>query len=237
MKKIGITFFVVVLFFVSFISAQSLDIEMKNKYAPGETINFKVVLYDDNLQKIDGSVKYEVYNHYSEIVATGNTFSGETVNYKISEDAYRGPWKIVVTSNGIVVDRLFNVGELEKAEITLEGDTLIITNVGNVIYEKPILIYIGENHETALVNLDIGQTKRIRLTAPTGEYAIKVNDGTDDNLFEATGVALTGNAIGLQSVIKGNFFQQYPMLIIFVFVLVGLFSVVLVHRVKNKSAE
>ena len=52
--------------------------------------------------------------------------------------------------------------ELEKALITLDGETIIVKNVGNVPYRKPIQILIGEFEETALVPLGIGETKEIK---------------------------------------------------------------------------
>ncbi len=51
----------------------------------------------------------------------------------------------------------------------------------------------------------MGQTKRIRLTAPDDVYNVKISDGTQENTFEVVGVSLTGNVIGLESVIPKIF--------------------------------
>ncbi len=196
-------------------SNEKIGIEVGNSYIPGETVSIKITLYDDVSNKIQGVVNYKILNYYSEVVKEGKTNSGEEILYELPKDAYQGPWKIIANYNEIETNSLFNVGELEKAEIKLEEDNLIITNIGNTFYNKKILIYIGEQDQTADVSLEIGQTKRIRLTAPDGDYDIRVIEGNEEKVLEFEGISLTGNVIGLERVIGDNFWKKYPMVSIF----------------------
>ncbi len=240
MKKKSTVFVISILMiylFIVSVSAEKIEINIENNYAPGEDINFKIILYDDNLNIMDGKVDFQILDFFSSVVQEGKADSGKFVIFKLPENAERGPWAVRANYNDASAERLFNVGELEKAEIKLEGDNLVITNVGNVPYEKPILIYIGEHHETALVSLVIGQTKRIRLTAPPGEYTIKVNDGTEDNIFEATGVTLTGNVVGIESVIERGFWKRYPLVSLFLIVLGGAVLAVFVLKIRKKISK
>jgi len=150
------------------------------------------------------------------VIKEGVVNSGDEISFRLSGDAIQGPWKITAKYNELEVNRLFNVGESEKAEINLEGDVLTIKNIGNSIYNKKILIYIGENDQTADVTLEIGQTKKIRLTAPDGDYDIQVIEGNEEKTLEFKGVSLTGNVVSLERVmVVDSFWRRYPMVIAF----------------------
>jgi hypothetical protein len=236
-KKWGLSFVFGILFILSLniIYAEKLNIEIGNNYIPGEEVVFKIVLYDDSNKQIDGEVDYIIYNYYTEIVKEGVAFSGKEVAFKLPEDAIKGPWEISASYNGVDAPRtLFNVGELEKVMIKLEGDNLIVTNIGNSpIYDKKILIYIGNKDQTALVSLEKGQTKRIRLTAPEGNYDIRVI-GEDEIVFKD--VSLTGNVVGLERVVGDNFWQKYPLISLF-FMAVGLLVIFVIGlRFYNKHS-
>lgn len=235
-KRIVIVFgMFLILSFLGAVYAEKLDIEVKDSYVPGDEIKFKVVLYDDNNNKIQGQINYELQDYYTELMIGGVTDSGQEIVYKLPENARQGPWKITADYEKINANRLFNVGELEKAEIKLEGDVLIIKNVGNTAYDKKILIYIGSVDQTAQVYLEIGQEKRIRLTAPDGQYDIKVIEGNDENVLEFNGVGLTGNVIGLESVFgKQGFWKQYPVVALFLGALIFVILVISVLKIKDK---
>jgi len=222
-------------FLVVPVYAEKIDIVMGNSYLPGEDVSFKIILYDDENNKIDGQVNYVIQDYYTEIMGQGSSSSGDEVNFKIPENAIQGPWKIVASYNTLEVNRLFNVGELAKAEIVLQGDILTLRNIGNAVYNKKILIYIGQNDQTADVYLDIGQVKKIRLTAPDGKYDIRVIEGNEEQVLEFSDVILTGNVIGLERVFGEGFWQRYP--IVGVFLIALLLVVVVVSVLKFVKKE
>lgn len=231
MEKRVILIVVFLMFFSLFsvsVFAEKLDIEIENSYVPGEEMNFKLVLYDNENNKIAGEISYILKDYYADIAKEGSISSGQEVSFEIPNNAIQGPWKIIANYKDIEFNRLFNIGELEKAEIKLEGDVLILRNIGNSIYNKKILIYIGEEDQTAQVFLDIGQTKQIRLTAPTGEYRVKVIEGNEEQVLEFNGVSLTGNVIGLESVMGDGFWRKYPIVGVFLLVLLIVAMVVVV---------
>ncbi len=220
-KEIILAFgILLVLSFLGVVYAEKLDIEVKDSYVPGDEIRFKVVLYDDKNNKIDGKINYVLQDYYTELMIGGSADSGQEIVYKLPTDAYQGPWKIIASYKDIDVNRLFNVDNLEKAEIKLEGDILIIKNVGNTPYEKRILIYIGQEDQTAqVVFLEVGQEKKIRLTAPDGQYDIRVVEGVDEgkeNVLEFRGVGLTGNVVGLERILgDAGFWQENKIVVLF----------------------
>ena len=237
MKKGKLIKILVILFvfLIGFVSAEKLGIQVKDNYTPGENLNFKIILYDNNNNEISGRVNFEIRDPYNNITQ-GTVNSGEIINYNLPNDAWRGLWEIIANYNDIEQKEYFGVLELEKADIKLEGQLLIIKNIGNVPYKKLITISIGDNKETwkgnALVPLDVGESKKIKLTG-NGSYDIRVNDGTqeDDLVFES--VALTGNVIGVKRVDVENPLKKYPLIILFFLVIMVAIVIITVSRVFN----
>ncbi len=223
---------IIVYMFIMLINAQKLDIQIKNSYLPGEEINFKMILYGDNNQLINEKVNYEIQDFYTEVVKSDSANSGENVKFSLPENSIRGHWAIIAKYNDIEKKQLFNVLELEKAEIKLEGQKLIVKNIGNIPYRKPIQISIGDHEETSIVPLGIGETKEIKLTAPDGEYDVSVSDGTKENTLIFRGVSLTGNVIGLERP-NESLIQKYPILTLFFIVIILAIVAISVLRIRN----
>jgi hypothetical protein len=198
------------------LAENKIDIQIGNAYIPGDTVKFKIIIYDEQNNIISDKVNFIVQDYYTDLIEQGQINSNEEREFKIPENTVQGYGKLVADYNNVKSERLFDVGELEKASISLEQDNLVITNVGNTAYNKPISISIGDHSETALVPLEIRQTKKIRLTAPAGRYDIRVSDGTNENTLEFSDIGLTGNVIGLESVIGDGFWKKYPLVVLFI---------------------
>lgn len=228
-----IVFICIMLSFVNLANAEGIGISTKKNDA--DTFNFKITLYDDNKNKIEGQLSYFIQDFHAEIVQEGSVNSGDDINFKLPKNPYQGPWKITARYKDIEANELFNVGDVKRGDIKLEGDNLIIENTGNVAYDKKILIIIGDQDQPADILLNVGQTKRIRLTAPTGEYTVKVDDG-EKQVIE-TGVSLTGNVIGVERVIEGGFWSKYPMVALFLLSLFLVFVIVSVLKIHDRLAD
>lgn len=212
------TILCIILLTTPLILAEKLDIQIKDSYTPGDDINFKIVLYDEDNNKIDGEIYYEMQNYYTDIIDSKTINSGEQTTFKLPENAIIGYWAIIARKGEIEKKQLFDVKELEKADIKLEDSTLIITNIGNIPYAKSIGISIDDYYENIFVSLDIGEKKEIQLTGQNQEYNIKIYEGEKEKI-EFQRVTLTGNVIGVNQSGE-NFVKKYP--------LVGLFLIVIV---------
>lgn len=219
-----------VIFSVFLVNAEAIGIDVKK--IADDNFNFKLTLYDDNRVKIDGQLDYSIQNFHTEIVQEGKIDSGENINFKLPKNPVQGPWKITVKYNGIEFNELFNVGDVKRADIRLEKDNMIIENTGNIPYDKKILIHINNEIQTIQVYLSVGQLKKIKLTAPNGDYTIKVDDG--EKQITQTGVSLTGNVIGMESIMEGGFWSKYPLVALFLLSLFLVFAVISILKVHNR---
>ena len=224
---IGILF---IIFLIGFAYAEKLEIRLK-QISP-DRFNFTIILYDNDNNKIDGEIGYKIQDYYTDNVGEGKVNSGEEISFELPKNPAQGPWKISASYDGAEISELFNVGDVKRADIRLEGDNLIVENTGNVAYDKKILITIGNEDQTAQIYLDVRQTKKIRLTAPDGQYNVKIDDG--EKLVSQSDVSLTGNVVGLESVIDGGFWSRYPLVALFLLSLFLVFVIVSVLKIRNR---
>src|SRR4030042_1007981 len=214
--SLGLVFLLFVSFSVILVYSEEISIEIGDSFVPGGIVIARITLYDNNANQIQGLVNYKILNYYTDIMASGSVNSREEILYELPTNAIQGPWKIIASYNGIETSNLFNVDDLEKAEIKLQGDILIVKNIGNTPYDKKILIYIGQEDQTASIFLEIGQTKEIRLTAPEGKYDVRVIEGNNEKTLEFNDISLTGNAVGLERVLgDAGFLQKNSIIILF----------------------
>jgi len=223
------------LILISFVSAEKLSLQIER--LNNDLINFKITIYDDNNNKIDGESNYIIQDYYDSAVGFGKANSGDEISFKLPKNPSQGLWKINASYNGKSITELFNVGDIKRADIRLEKDNLIIENTGNVVYDNKILITIGDIQTSETVYLAIGEARKLKLTAPAGEYTVKVDDGTGDKNLVFNGVSLTGNVIGLEKVTEGNFFQRYGIISIFLAVLFIVSIIVGLRRMRINNGS
>ena len=225
------------LMIVSVVSAEKLGVGVENSFLDDGSVDFRITLYDDDLNKIDGRVEYVILNPYSDEIASGVVDSGDVVDFLVPESEYSGTWGINANYGDVSVSEKFLIDELKKVDIRLEEDYLVVTNIGNAFYDKKILIKIGGEDQTAIVYLDVGQSKKIKLTAPQGEYTVTVNDGGKGDDLVFSNVQLTGNVVGLERVVEGGFWKQYPLVSLFLVVLLLVVVVVVTSKLYHKFSK
>ncbi len=228
----GLMFIVLFSLSINFVFAEKLSLQIERLH--DDNINFKITIYDNNNNKIDGKANYVIKDYSERVVGVGNSNSGEEVSFKLGKNPTSGIWKMIANYGEDSVTELFNVGDIKRADIILEGDSLIIENTGNIAYDNSILITIGDSSQTEKVYLAVGEVRKFRLTAPAGDYIVKVDDGSGGRNLVFNGVSLTGNVVGLENVTEGNFLQKYPLVSVFlVVVFVGFFILTFIMRRKG----
>ena len=87
--------------------------------------------------------------------------------------------------------KIFEIEEFKRAKFEIEGEKLIITNLGNIIYDRKIEITIGQTTGIKNPILNPGEKISYRLIAPEGTYTIRISDGISTPLI-VQDVKLTG---------------------------------------------
>jgi hypothetical protein len=198
-KKTNILLLSLIFLAASFATAQEYSIDIsglgQEEYNIGEEMIFKIILLEDKIQA-NKEVTYKITDTLGKKEITGTTTSNQETSIKIENDFTGGIWTITANYSDTQVKRTFLVGENSKVEFLIEGDELIIRNIGNVRYTKTIQIKIGNEINTYAQNIKAGEEKILKLVSKDGEYDIEVTDGKTTIKKEHMQLFGTGNVVG-----------------------------------------
>src|SRR3989344_5713461 len=242
---------------LTFASAEPFSIDISGlkagEYSIGEEVNFNVVLLD-NGALLSNDINLKLSDALGKKVIEKTVRSNSPSSFKIENDFSGGIWVIEAKYADATVQRTFVIGENTDVEFVIEGDELVIRNVGNVRYTKTVLLKIGESENSYAQNIGIGDEKRLKLISPAGKYNIEVTDGKrtlkrsdvelygtgnvvgaiNEELVGYSGFAGTGEPKAIEDRLVS--LDRLPMSLIFIFAVGILTALVLVERrmVKKK---
>ncbi len=178
----------------------NLELIIENKEVnPGEPLKIRAVLHDQTGEKIDSTAFITIKNTNDKIVEQKELRTDELFEYPIKNDEPPAEWKISATSNKLTTETNLYIKTKEDIKIEVANETIFITNTGNVPYDKIILVKVGDTPMNIDVTLKVGESKKYVLTAPDGEYNVKVSSGEKS---ENQVMSLTGSAVGIKEISK-----------------------------------
>lgn len=194
-NKKSLIFLLYLIFLSTLVIAQEYKMEISvipedKIIEPGEIIKLKVTLYDLNNNLIKDKISIILKDLKETIIKETTIQSTDFAEIKIDEGIIAGEGKIIAKYKDAEAIESFFIAENELVQFRLDGEKLIITNIGNTIYEKKVYIIIGETTGTKTIKLNIGKSISYRLIAPEGVYNLKVTDG--ETTFTKGEVKLTG---------------------------------------------
>jgi len=216
----------------------SLEIVFENpdteiKILPGTNLKVKAVLHDQTGINIDSVAFITIKNGKGKILEQRELPTNEFLEFPIAYNEPPSSWKVVAVSNKITSEASFDVLEKESAEIKIENKTILITNTGNIPYNKTVLVKIGNQSLNIDVYLEVGESQRWLLTAPNGEYNVLVAvDGKSTN----SSVVLTGDAINIKKASSDIVsITKFPAVWIFIIAILGLMTFIVFKRGYKKA--
>ena len=205
---------------------------------PGENITIIPFVYDKAGDSMADSVKVIIKDSDNKTTYETTATGGSEFALSIPTGNLPGYSTVIAEKEGIMGEKSFEVKELRKISAEVSGNILIIKNAGNVPYSGNVEIKIGDKTFTEKVNLDYGEEARFELSAPDGSYDVLVKDSSSSSaVMNQAGVALTGNAINMRQVGMKleDVFSSYPMVWIFVVLVIALFIWVCYHRYQKEK--
>jgi len=199
---------------------------------PGNNLTYTIVLFDQAGDMIEKQNIYaRVYAPDGYLFEEKLAKSNEMNIIPTKTNFAPGIWRIETSSGNITAEKKINIEELEMIDYELENDILTITNIGNVPYKKSVEISIGKTKEIEEINLNVGESKRLVLKAPDGEYSISVNDGYKEKSLGST--LLTGSAISVDEEGEGFIDKSFIWMWIVLFALMGMILIYHFARVSK----
>jgi hypothetical protein len=203
----------------------------KDKIKPEETLVITSTLYDQTGKTISSLGNISILDKNNNIIEKKEINTDSELEYKIRKMELPSNWSVKSQFNGLEEIKKFEIEEQENLEIQLENQTLFITNYGNIPYNKTLSLEIGDKPLELNVSLDIGESKKYKISAPKGEYNVKIYTGEDTEINKK--MSLTGNAIRVTED-QNNSFKYY---IIGFLIIIFLLIIMIKIRKHNKRKK
>ena len=214
----------------------SLELMFRNQSEiAGGTMTVKAILHDQTGKKIHSNVNFTIVDGSGSVVDQETKNTDEFLDVPISYNSPPSTWTVYADSNGLSTQSNFNVLVNKKISVDIINNTILVTNKGNVPYEDPLKVLIGNNKSLIFnVSLGVGESQKYLLSAPEGNYSVEVLS-KGNKLFSGD-LFLTGNAVNIEQASKGikNLIQYHWVwgFVIFILAAVLFFLFRRVHKKK-----
>jgi len=213
----------------------SLEIIVENQgVEPGTNLKAKAILHDQTGEKIDSTVIITIKRNDNTVLEQTEKATDEFLELPIEYNEPPEEWKIVVVSNEFTTESTFNILEKKDIKVEIINKTLILTNIGNVLYNDTILVKIGDTPTDLNISLAVDETKTYKLSAPEGEYKIEVVTEGESEITK--NVLLTGKTIDIKeasnTVIK---IIRHPFVWIFIVGVLGFVAFIVFKKGYKRS--
>ncbi|MFH1290798.1 MAG: hypothetical protein ABIH92_05325 [Nanoarchaeota archaeon] len=200
---------------------------------PVEELTYSIIVYDQAKEHAEADVSIVIYRPDGTVLEKKIVRAEETNAVSLESNAAPGYWRIEAKLNELETTKEFLIEEFKDVSFSLENQTLVIENTGNVPYNGPVEITIGGINEVKELDLPLGESKKFKLLAPDGEYNIEVGKGSKKQELGTT--FLTGKAISVEDIGGDLFGTSFVILLGLITILV--IAVVVVYFYKKISRD
>lgn len=212
----------------------NLEMILENEeVAPGTNLKLKTILHDQTGEVIESSSLLTIKDDNNLVMEQIEITNSEDFEYAVKYNQAPAQWKVQAESNGLTTETKFTIPEKASVNVKIINKTVEIINNGNVLYNKTVLVKIGDESLNIYVNLKVDESRKYVLKAPDGEYSVEVITEEGNQLSETT--TLTGKAIGIEEA-KGTVAaaMQSPIIWIFLILVLGALAFFCFRKIRKK---
>jgi hypothetical protein len=220
-----------------FQQAKDIDIAIdKPRIDPGESLNIKPILLDQSGKKIETEISLIIKDPDSNSIFEKLSAIDETIEFKTESDFMAGYYNIEVTDGKLSKTKDFYINEKALVKFEIRNNTVIITNIGNIPYNKSVQIDVsGKTFIRKLDNLMPGETKEFYLTGENDNYDVLIKD--DSTELSQGNIPLTGKAISVSDTSKSfTALANTPIIVILIIILLGAAILFLFRDILKKKS-
>ncbi|OGJ16962.1 hypothetical protein A3K74_01050 [Candidatus Pacearchaeota archaeon RBG_13_33_26] len=208
----------------------NLELIFENKeISPGTSLKIKAILHDQTGESINSTVFLTIKDSADKILEQKEISTDEFLDYYIKPNERPAEWKIFAVSNKLTAEDKFAIKEKEEVNIEIVNKTILITNTGNIFYNKTLLIKVGDTPLNIQAMLDVGESKKYLITAPDGEYEVKVITGNENEISKI--MSLTGKTVGIKEASNTSFWGAFW---VFVILILGFVAFIFFKKIYQK---
>ncbi|MCK4553007.1 hypothetical protein KAT80_02285, partial [Candidatus Pacearchaeota archaeon] len=215
--------------------ATSLEIIIENQEVePGTNLRVKAILHDQTGEKIDSTAIITVKRNDNTILEQTEKSTDEFLELPVAYNEPPEQWKVVAVSNEFITESTFNIMEKKDVRVEIINNTLILTNIGNVLYNDTILVKIGDEPTDLNVSLEVDEIKKYKLSAPEGEYKVEVVTEGESRITK--NVLLTGKAIDIKEASNTAIkLIRHPFVWVFIIAILGFVAFIVFKKGYKRS--
>ena len=213
----------------------SLELIIENeKIEPGTNVRAKAILHDQTGEKIPSTSIITIKDDKDRIKdKVVDKPTDQFHEYFIAKNEPPTKWKVTAVSGEFTSESDFSIMEKREIKAEIINKTLIITNTGNVPYNKTVTVKIGNEQVYLDLNLGVGESEKFKMSAPDGEYDVEV---LEDGNSKITGrVMLTGSSIGIKKSSESKNLIKYPLIWIFMILILGFIGFMIFKKGYKRS--
>lgn len=205
-------------------------ISEEKQVLPGKSIKVKGILHDQTGESMEGEYTLTIYGKNKEIQLQKTVKTEEITELPIEYKEPSANWTIEAILNKDIKSKTeISIPEYPNIKVEIINKTLLLTNTGNVIYDKNLSVEIGNKTLTINPKLGIDEQKKFALSAPAGEYEVSINSEDKNHLSQS--VLLTGNAISIKEASQSVFrLVGSPLVWIFVIFILAVMAYLLYKK-------
>jgi hypothetical protein len=192
----------------------NLELILENReIMPGTSFKMNAILHDQSGEAMNSTASVIVKDSQENIIEQRDMSLAESFELPIKQNQPPEEWTVHVLSNELTADEKFKILANEEADIQIINKTVVVTNIGNVLYNKTILVKVGDSPLNIKVELGIGESKKYVINAPDGEYNVRISEG-DKEVSKV--MSLTGKTVGIKEVSGFSFGIFFWILLILI---------------------
>lgn len=213
----------------------NLEVVFENsEVEPGTNLKVKAILHDQTGEKIESSTIITIKDEDNTILEQTEKLTDDFLEFPIVYNEPPAEWVVVAVSNKLTGEAIFKIKEKEAVKVELINKTITLTNVGNVLYNKSVLIRIENESLNIDVFLGIDENQKYVLTAPEGEYRIEIL--TDEGNLITGSATLTGKTVNVQKASgKAMTLVRYSAVWIFMIAVLGFVAFIIFKKGYKRS--
>ena len=200
---------------------------------PGEDVSVKAILHDQTGEKITSASFITIKDNKDKIHDQIEMATDEFLDFPIPYNQQPAEWVVVAVSNKLTNEAKFTILEKEDVRVEIINKTVEITNTGNVLYNRTVLVKIGEASLNIDVFLDVDKSQKYILSAPDGEYEVEVIADEESISKE---VILTGKSVDIRKASsRVGSLVRFPIVWIFIIAILGFIAFIVFKKGYKKS--
>lgn len=183
-------------------------------FVPGDKVEITSSLYDQAGDLMTKMINIEMIAPNNDITPLESLGSGQKISFEVLQFATPGIWKVVAKTDSLKSVQDIELKEIKSVDVSLDNQTVVIWNNGNVDYTDPVTIDFNNGQYQITKKTAIKPNEKVVVDlskeATTGQYDIMVTGAAIANPKKFQDVSINGKELK-----SANSFYYFLIAVVF----------------------